>query len=511
MAFTVEDLRDLAELLRAHPEWREPLWALLASEEVRRMPAELAAMREAMERGFRRAARLILALYRAQRRQARETDARFAEMAEAIRRLGEAFTAHRQEFLAHQAQTNAHLAEIGMAVRNLTEVVHNLSELAHNLSELVHNLSETVHSLAETQLGLAEAQRRTEENLQRLVEAFAVHRREFLESRAETDRRFAELAEAIGRLSDAFVTHRQEFLAYQAQTNARFAELSAEVRALAEAQHQHYEEFAAHRQDFLEYRAETDRRFAELAEAQRRTEESLQRLSEAFAAHRQEFLTYREETDRRFAELAEAQRRTEESLQRLSEAFAAYREETDRRFAELAEAQRRTEESLQRLSEAFIVHRRVVADDMSVLKKESLERRYRERAAAYFGGPDFHKVRALTFDELMEALGKALKARSITREEYEEARRVDGVIRGRRRQRSMHLAMEVSWIIDRGDVERAVRRAEILRKALGETWPAVAGREITEGAREAIERLRREGRPIVVVQDGWVDWPSKPV
>ncbi|WP_448601280.1 hypothetical protein, partial [Thermoflexus hugenholtzii] len=238
--------------------------------------------------------------------------------------------------------------------------------------------------------------------------------------------------------------------------------------------------------------------------AQRRTEESLQRVSEAFAA-------YREETDRRFAELAEAQRRTEESLQRLSEAFAAYREETDRRFAELAEAQRRTEESLQRLSEAFIVHRRVVADDMSVLKKESLERRYRERAAAYFGGPDFHKVRALTFDELMEALGKALKARSITREEYEEARRVDGVIRGRRRQRSMHLAMEVSWIIDRGDVERAVRRAEILRKALGETWPAVAGREITEGAREAIERLRREGRPIVVVQDGWVDWPSKPV
>ncbi|SNB73365.1 hypothetical protein SAMN02746019_00017230, partial [Thermoflexus hugenholtzii JAD2] len=35
------------------------------------------------------AARLILALYRAQRRQARETDARLAEMAEAIHRLGE--------------------------------------------------------------------------------------------------------------------------------------------------------------------------------------------------------------------------------------------------------------------------------------------------------------------------------------------------------------------------------------------------------------------------------------
>ncbi|MBO9360843.1 MAG: hypothetical protein J7452_01425, partial [Thermoflexus sp.] len=182
----------------------------------------------------------------------------------------------------------------------------------------------------------------------------------------------------------------------------------------------------------------------------------------------------------------EAQRRTEESLQRLSEAFAAHRQE-------------------------FLEHRRIVADDMSALKKESLERRYRERAAAYFGRPDFRKVQALTFEDLMGALGKALDARSITPEEYEEARRVDGVIRGRRRQRSLHLALEVSWIIDRGDVERAVRRAEILRKALGETWPAVAGRELTEGAREVIEQLRQEGRPIVVVQDGWVDWPSKPV
>ncbi len=257
MAWTVEDLRDLAELLRAHPEWREPLWALLASEEVRRMP-------ERMEQGFRRAARLILALYRAQRQQARETDARFAEMAEALRRLGETFTAHRQEFLAHQAQVNARLEELSAAVRNLTETVHHLSEVVDNL--------------AQTQLGLAEAQRRTEENLQRLAEAF--------------------------------VAHRQEFLAHQAQTNARLEELRMEVHALAEAQRRTEESlqrlaeaFAAHRQEFLEFRAETDRRFAELAEAQRR--------------HYEEFAAYRVETDRRFAELAEALRILTERVDRV--------------------------------------------------------------------------------------------------------------------------------------------------------------------------------------------------
>jgi hypothetical protein len=113
MAWTVEDLRDLAELLRAHPEWREPLWALLASEEVRRMP-------ERMERSFQRAARLILALYRAQRQHYKEfiahraeTDRRFAELAEAIRNLSESFAIHR-------AETDRRFAELAEAQRRTT-------------------------------------------------------------------------------------------------------------------------------------------------------------------------------------------------------------------------------------------------------------------------------------------------------------------------------------------------------------------------------------------------------
>ncbi|MDT7949069.1 MAG: hypothetical protein RQ897_12085, partial [Thermoflexus sp.] len=117
MALTAEDLRDLVVLLETHPEWRKVLWALLASEEVLRMPAELAELRA-------------------------ETERRFTELAEAVRRLSELFVAHRQEFLAQQAHTDARLAE-------LTETVRRLSEL------------------------------------------FNTHRQEFLAYREETDRRFA--------------------------------------------------------------------------------------------------------------------------------------------------------------------------------------------------------------------------------------------------------------------------------------------------------------------------------
>ncbi|MCX7689407.1 hypothetical protein [Thermoflexus sp.] len=126
--------------------------------------------------------------------------------------------------------------------------------------------------------------RQLRELIAQLAEAQRRHYEEFAAHRQETDRRFAELAEA------------------QRRTEERVGRLEEAVAALAEAQRRHYEEFAAHRQEFLAYRAETDRRFAELAEAQRRHYEE-------FAAHRQEFLAYRAETDRRFAELAEALRR----------------------------------------------------------------------------------------------------------------------------------------------------------------------------------------------------------
>ncbi|GBD09536.1 hypothetical protein HRbin22_01792 [Candidatus Thermoflexus japonica] len=229
MAFTVEDFQDLLTLLREHPDWRQQLWALLAGEELLRLPAEVKAFREETQQHFRRVARQIAALVKAQRRHYEEF---IAFRAEADRR----FLALQEEIAAARAEADRRFAE------------------------------------------LAEAQRRTEENLGRLSEAFAAHRQEFLEHRAETDRRFAELAEAqrrteenLGRLSEAFAAHRQEFLEHRAETDRRFAEL-------AEAQRRHYEEFIAFRaeadrrflalqEEIAAARAEADRRFAELAQA----------------------------------------------------------------------------------------------------------------------------------------------------------------------------------------------------------------------------------------------------
>jgi chromosome segregation ATPase len=332
--------------------------------------------------------------------------------------------------------------------RILLEELEQLPRAHRRLSVRMSRIEKALAALAETVRKMAQDQRRHATALTKL-------RKEVAEARAEADRRFAELAEAQRRTEESLAAHR-------AETERRFAEL-------AEAQRRTEESLTAHR-------AETERRFAELAEAQRRTEESL-------AAHRAE-------TERRFAELAEAQRRTEESL-------AAHRAETERRFAELAEAMRRLVERVDRIEQ-----------DVGTLKDHDLRRRYAELAPSYFGGPNFRKVHVLTPSELVNRLLAALDEGKIEREDFEEARRIDLVVRGEWEGRTLHLALETSWTIDRRDVERAVRRARILQALLGETWPAVAGSRLTEGARELLQQIREEGQAIVVAQDGGIEWPS---
>ena len=233
-----------------------------------------------------------------------------------------------------------------------------------------------------------------------------------------------------------------------------------------------------------------EKALAALAETVRKMAQDQRRHATALTKLRKEVAEARAEADRRFAELAEAQRRTEESL-------AAHRVETERRFAELAEALRRLVERVDRIEQ-----------DVGTLKDHDLRRRYAELAPSYFGGPNFRKVHVLTPSELVNRLLAALDEGKIEREDFEEARRIDLVVRGEWEGRTLHLALETSWTIDRRDVERAVRRARILQAILGETWPAVAGSRLTEGARELLQQIREEGQAIVVAQDGGIEWPS---
>jgi hypothetical protein len=197
--------------------------------------------------------------------------------------------------------------------------------------------------------------------------------------------------------------------------------------------------------------------------------------------------------------LAETQQRAEERLSRLETAVAA-----------LAEAQRRSEEHLARLDitvAALLESQRRIEEEVAVLRRQTdelrgdaVERRYRERAGAYFGAL-VRRAYALTDRELADLLGDAEDRELLLPDEVDEVRRADAIVRGRRRDTGsqVYLVIEASAGIGRTDVNRAYNRAQLLAK-LHPALPVVAGKQIVPGAQDLAQRMG-----VAVLLDGQVE------
>ncbi len=207
----------------------------------------------------------------------------------------------------------------------------------------------------------------------------------------------------------------------------------------------------------------------QLAEAQVRTE----RRFESLAA--------------RVDELVDAQVRTEQRLEQLTV-----------RVDELAQAQVRTEQRLERLIARVDVIERDLADLRSEFRGYRLEWRYIQRAAAYFG-PLLRRLRLVWPSEAVDQYDDRLP-----RWAAEELLRADLLVTGVPRYQpeagEVWLVVEVSARVDRGDVERAVRRAEALRAAGLRALPAVASERTTQGAKTAVQE-----QTVVLFKDGAVE------
>ena len=175
-----------------------------------------------------------------------------------------------------------------------------------------------------------------------------------------------------------------------------------------------------------------------------------------------------------------------EELLSLPEQVAALRAETERRFQEMAATVDKLAREVARLGigmgDLVKTQKRLIID-VADLKGERLERRYRERAPAYFGGL-IRRARALTTEDLDELLEPAVDRGHLSEDEAKEVLHSDVVVRGRRREddSEVYLVVEVSSGVGPGDVERAARRAEILSRSGVAALAVVAGERITADA-----------------------------
>ena len=87
-----------------------------------------------------------------------------------------------------------------------------------------------------------------------------------------------------------------------------------------------------------------------------------------------------------------------------------------------------------------------MGSDVERLKGSDLERRYRERAHAYFSRL-LRRIHVLSGDELMALLEEAVTRKQLSEDEADDILQADMVIRGRRREDGTEVygVVEVSW------------------------------------------------------------------
>ena len=192
--------------------------------------------------------------------------------------------------------------------------------------------------------------------------------------------------------------------------------------------------------------------------------------------------------------MARAEKRldkVEERLSRLETTVKALVEQV----AQLVEVQKTMADDIRGLKDDV----RGLKDDVGALKGRMLEQTYHEKAGAYFG-PLLSRIRLVELHTLEDTLEKYL-----TQVEFRDVLKLDLVVSGEPRHHpesiEAFLAVEVSSVVDQHDVDRAERRALLLRKAGYRAMPVVAGESSTRGAEIAC----RDGQ-ILLLQDGRIEF-----
>jgi hypothetical protein len=207
-------------------------------------------------------------------------------------------------------------------------------------------------------------------------------------------------------------------------------------------------------------------------------------------AERQERMEKRQEQmEQRMERMEQRQERMEQRQERMEQRLERMEERQDR----MEQRQDRMERRLQRLE-----------TDVGHLKGTVKEITYRTNFLGYFG---FWVLSAEDpWRRLWEKIEEALQEGMLTQDELTDLRSADllwlGVLRrGKSAGQEVLIVGEFSWTVQREDVERALRRASLARKAGFWSLPLVAGTE-WESAELKNEAI---AKGVVCVENGRVD------
>jgi len=247
-----------------------------------------------------------------------------------------------------------------------------------------------------------------------------------------------------------------------------------------------------------------------IAERQAALEERLTRelsaVWEAINALRAEVAELRQEV-RSVAERQERMEKRLDQIEQRQERMEKRQEQMEQRMERMEQRQERMEERQDRMEQRQDrMERRLqrLETDVGHLKGTVKEITYRTNFLGYFG---FWVLSAEDpWRRLWEKIEEALQEGMLTQDELTDLRSADllwlGVLRrGKFAGQEILIVAEFSWTVQREDVERALRRASLARKAGFWSLPLVAGTE-WESAELKNEAI---AKGVVCVENGRVD------
>jgi len=203
-----------------------------------------------------------------------------------------------------------------------------------------------------------------------------------------------------------------------------------------------------------------------------------------------------------FADLVRALRENPEGLEELRrilltqellelpKRFEEFRHRVEERLEAVEKRVEAIEKEVQELKEKVGVIEKKLDKDVCSLKGMWLEMKVRKNVPSFFS-EYLLNAKAAGQDKISKALSLAVEKGIISKEERKDVFRLDLIVEGTllSTEEPVLVAVEVSYTIDKPDVQRAVKRAEILKKAMDKkVLPAVVGYRIAEGTEKLITK-----------------------
>jgi len=202
--------------------------------------------------------------------------------------------------------------------------------------------------------------------------------------------------------------------------------------------------------------------------------------------------------------LAEAQERSEQGLERIEavlERLAAAQARSEERLGRVEAALEQTAASLARLTARFEEHERRNASDFQTLKTDAFARRLAQQPNLF--RQLVAEPQPLTLAEADAWLGQLVDEGRLSLQAHQQIAWLDLLVRGSRDEQDGYLVVEASWTIGPKDVERAARRAALLRGAGVVAWPAVVGYRMSTDAQQLAPQ-----RQVLVILSPDPRWPE---